>query len=330
MSRTAPILVVLLALASCASHESFSVSVMRPAPVDLGAYDLIAIDRFQGEGCDPFANDFAASLRASTNPVTGQKSFEIVDRRDVDRLLDDMRRYPNSNLGKDPNSPLAKWKRAPVVLAGQMTTHDVEDLVECIERPRQDEPPQKVFVRNVIARVCVTIEAKESGDGRLVDSVRVHGSARARREQIEGEPQPVDHQQLLAAARRDAMGHYLKRIVPHYRAERVQLYTDGDLPSLQIGNGFARTGDWEEALRSYQTATESATGDKAELRYKAVYNRGVALLYLNRFADARDALKAAYAQSQDASILQTLQTIPQRERDFQVLQSQGRRATPDK
>ena len=62
----------------------------------------------------------------------------------------------------------------------------------------------------------------------------------------------------------------------------------------------------------------------AGVRWKALYNLGVAQLYTNHFEPARKSLKAAYSLEQQQVILGALQSVTQREREWQALQQQSR------
>ena len=134
---------------------------------------------------------------------------------------------------------------------------------------------------------------------------------------------------MLAAARRKVIARYLRRVLPHQAWVHVQLYKESDLPQLAIGNGYARTGEWSEALSSYESAAEMAIGELAEFAHMPQYNKGVALLYLNRFDEARKAFKRAYALEQDQMILNQLAAVTQREEDARRLAEQSRRASAE-
>ena len=87
-------------LCSCAT-ESIQVRVMRPAPVNLGQYDLIAVESFNGNGGDELADELTTALASTRNPLTGSVDFEVLDRRDVDRMLDDLRRRQGTDWNED-------------------------------------------------------------------------------------------------------------------------------------------------------------------------------------------------------------------------------------
>ena len=175
----------------------------------------------------------------------------------------------------------------------------------------------------------MTVEALGDAGRTSIDRVKFSETAGGSTQSIDEQPHAIDHKALLASARSKIIGRYLRRVTPHQAWARVQLYKESDLPQLAVGNGFARTGDWDEALSSYKSASEAAQGELAELAYMAQFNMGVALLYLNRFDESRAALKRAYALEQDQMILRQLTAVGQREDDARRLEEQSRRTSAE-
>ncbi|MEZ5990263.1 MAG: tetratricopeptide repeat protein [Planctomycetota bacterium] len=313
------VLVLPLFLASCAM-EGIYVRVMRPAPVHLGQYPLVAIDRFQGPGCDQVAVDFTAALRRTTNPMTGKQDFEVIDRGEVDRMLDDMRGRQGKDWDERTMEVLERWRSAKLVLRGEVTQNQASERM--IETPFTDDGKTQRMrrTRQVTAVVEVRIEATDTEGDHLFDKAVMRGVAQAQTVAIDGMPKRIDPTPLVEAARAKVVQQYLDRILPHEVTVRVNLYTDGDLPELQVGNGFAKTGNWDSALRKYEEAVARAQGD---LRYKALFNLGVALEHCNRFDEARQSLEEAYSLEQDSTILAELQSVSRREGEYQALMEQA-------
>lgn len=319
----------LMFLAGCASQQTLTMRVLKPAPVDLGRHDLVAVDRFEGDGCLELGRELGAALRAARNPLTGQADFEVLDRGDVDRMLEDLRRRRGTAFDQESMALLQRWKEADVLIRGGVQEHRVVEEVTMQETldPKTGAIRQ-LFVRSGQARVRVQLEIVTGAGEQVIDRVTLTGSENARTTALDAEPKPLDHAQLLARARARVTSTYLDRLLPHEETVAVTLQTDGDLPELQAGNGFARTGDWDEAARSYQAAEQRATGNLADRRWKALHNLGVAHLFAGRFDQARTALKTAYNLEQDETILGTLHYVGQREEEMRRLQEQSRAASP--
>jgi tetratricopeptide (TPR) repeat protein len=301
---------------------------MRPAPVDLGQYDVVAVDRFAGDGCEVFAAELTKTLRSTKNPLTGAADFEVLDRRDVDQMLDGLRRTGGENWDQHAMEVLNRWKQAEILIKADVHTHMVaEELSEdgWIDKAGVEHSTSR---REARAVVSVTIDAVEGNGDTLFDTVQLEEQATQVSQALDDIAPPIDHEALLAAARQSVVDQYMKRVTPHEVWVTVNLYTDGDLPQLKVGNGYAKAGDWDAALDAYRGALDVATGELAEVRYKPLFNMGIAQLYTNRFNDARQSLKDAYALEQDRMILQKLQSVNDREREYEALRVQSGRATP--
>jgi hypothetical protein len=323
------LLTLLGLLGACASQQSLAIRVLRPAPVDLGQFALVAVDRLDGQGCEELTNELADALRGARNPLTGKQDFEVLDRREVDRMLDDLRRRRGTAFDQEAMQLLERWKTADVVIRGAVQAHDFEEEVAAQEwiDPKTGGL-RRTFVRTGCARVAVQLEIVQGANEKIVDRVAYEEQETARTSAVDGEPPALDAATLLANARQRVTQRYLDRLLPHEETVAVALQTDGKLPELQAGNGFARAGDWDEAARSYESAAQRATGDLADRRWKAMHNLGLAHLFANRFDAARSALKEAYNLEQDESTLQSLNLAAQREQEMRVLQQQSRTAAP--
>ncbi len=73
------LLVILPILVGCAT-QGIHVKVMRPAPVNLGQFEVVAVDEFGGDGSAELAEKFTLALRNALNPLTGKVEFNVVDR----------------------------------------------------------------------------------------------------------------------------------------------------------------------------------------------------------------------------------------------------------
>ena len=316
-----------LTLCSCAT-ESISVRVLRPAPVNLGQYDLIAVESFTGTGGDQIANELTTALTNTRNPMTGRADFEILDRRDIDQMLDDLRRGRGNDWNEEAMEVLERWKNAEILLKGTVHVYDVGEQVSETQWLDPNGYLHVTYTRECEANIRVLIEATDTEGDTIFDTVEFHEVAVDSTQGVDEYPPSINHEAVLATARNSVVQQYLLRVVPREEYVQVHLYTDGDYPALQMGNGFAKTGSWDEALDSYRTAVDQMKRMGAETRYMALFNMGIAYEYTNQFDEARRALKEAYALEQDDMILQEIQRVSYREREYAQLVQQGAAAIP--
>ncbi len=319
-----------LCLAACAT-QTIRVPVLVPAPVNLVGYELVAVDRFTGDGCEPLSRELAGALGSAVNPLTGKPGFVVLTRQDVDRALDGARDRRNAEFDQATMDVLERWRTAPIVLKGAVQQHVCRDRV--VEEQGKDQQGRPIVRSKQVfqATVEVMVEATDVAGNRTLDAVTLQGGASA--EQWLERPDQrraagPDPQALLATARSEVVRQYLERVLPRQTWVEVDLYTDGDFPDLQIGNGYAEVGNWGAAVTAYDRALQTMTGELAANRYKALFNLGVAYEFSDRFADARKALEEAYALGKDSRILAELRRNEAREVEVQRLREQGAAAVP--
>lgn len=325
-ARTLALTSMAFLLGAC-STESIHVKVLRPAPVNLGQYDVIAIEPFEGNGGTELANELTVALQNTKNPLTGRVDFEVLDRREIDELLDDLMGRRGTDWDQDAMEILDRWRAAEILLKGTVHEYSVVEELSELEWVDPHGYTHVTQTRECAADVLVLIEATNTEGDTIFDSVEFREVLTDSTSAVDAQPDFIDHNSLLAAARRGVVNRYLRRVIPREEYVQVHLYTDGDFPELQMGNGFAKTGSWDEALESYNNALEHMQ-TAPESRYMGLFNRGIALSYTNRFDEARQSLKEAYALEQDSMILRELQNVDYREREFARLLEQGRKATP--
>ena len=325
MSTSRWVLASCLLFCGCAT-EAVHVRVLRPAPVNLVQYDRVAVDLFDGGGGTEIAGELTDALATTRNPLTGQQAFEVLDRREVDRMIDDLRRRRGQS-DTEAMEVLARWREAPILIRGRVETHGVEEVVTQNKKIDERGVPHMLFTRTCTAEVHVTIEVCEGQGERLFDRAVLRERTSASTAGLDTPPAPIDQMSLLAAARRKVVDQYMRRVLPHEDVVAVQLYDDRDYAELQVGNGYARTGEWERALESYRSALARMTGEAAQDRHLALYNIGVALEYTNRFEEARQALQEAYGVEQDKKILAEIANVARREAEYAQLAEQRGPAT---
>ena len=177
--------------------------------------------------------------------------------------------------------------------------------------------------------VKLEVLALDSED-RTIDRVELSGHAQAETRSVNGKPRSINHDNLLATAQAQVIKKYLYRVLPRRVYVRVQLYKDKQLPDLQIGNGLARSGDWQAAHDSYERALELATGELDELRFKALFNLGVALEFSDRFDEARVALQDAFRIKQTRLVRDEMSRLARREQQSKRLKAQMQNAAPNR
>ena len=313
-------------LCACSSTEMINVKVMRPAAVNLGQYNSVAVDQFTGHGGSHISGDLSTALSNVKNPMTGELYVNVLDHRDVDKALEDLKRKRGRQWDERTMSLLNEWKNAEVVIKGQVPAYEVVENLRESEWVDLEGYPHKTYTRDSTANVTVIIEATRIDKSKVFDTVKYNEVVSDTSTAVDAMPPTVDPNQLLSEARRRIVRRYCKRVAPYEEHIRVRLYKESTFPELKIGNGLARTGAWDAALMSYRKALDHMTGELAQYRYMALLNIGVAFKYTNQFEEARQALKEAYAYDQSDLILEELESVNFREREYMKLVEQGEKS----
>lgn len=319
------LLTVLPVLAGCASQQGIQVRVMRPAPVNLSQYEVVAIDEFSGNGCSELSEQFTLALRNARNPMTGKADFKVVDRQEVDEMLDSLRGRRGKQWDDEALAVLEEWRSADVYIKGEVISQFVDESVSEDDWQDREGFEHRTLTRQCVANISVLIEATDTEGDQVFDRVTFQGAASKSTNAVDEDPDAIDEQDLLYKARNQVVQRYLKRIMPYEEYIVVNLYKDGTFPDLQIGNGYAQTGAWDQALDSYRRSLEQMQGEQASYRYKALFNMGIALEYSNQFEEARRILRDAYALNQEGQILREIKNVDRREEDYRALLEQGRK-----
>ena len=180
-----------LLVAGCAT-ESIKVRVMRPAPVNLGKYDKIAVDTFTGDGGIDVADELIGALSGAKNIMTGQEDFDVLDRREVDKMLDDLKGRHGQQWNEQAMAVLNEWKNVEVTIKGDVPVYMVEETLSESNWVDNDGVLHKTYSLEAVANVTATIEATDTSSDKVFDSVKLAEVASDTSTAVDTMPQPID------------------------------------------------------------------------------------------------------------------------------------------
>lgn len=313
-----PFALLAASLAGC-STESFTVRVARAPRIDLVSLRRVAVDDFEGREGDALAEELTAALTTAVHPVTGQRTFEVVDRRNFDAVLSELKRQRGDAWNEENIARVGKLSPAAALIVGRVTEYDYQESVERRNWEDQDKKRHTTFTRNGAARVAAYVQVARTETGVILDSGNYTQTMTDSTSAVDSQPPKIDRGRLLDAARRAVVGQFLRAVAPYSEEVTVSLFVDGDFPGLALGNGYAKLGDWARALEEYRKVLDLAVGEFAEYRYKPLFNMGVALEYMDRFDEAKKHLRDAYALYQATMIETEIRRVERREKDRKQL-----------
>ncbi|MEM7234375.1 MAG: CsgG/HfaB family protein, partial [Planctomycetota bacterium] len=137
----------------------------------------------------------------------------------------------------------------------------------------------------------------------------------------------IEKNTLLSTARKAIANDFIRRVVPYFENVPIRLYVNKDFPQLSQGNAKASLGNWNDAKDLYNASLGRMTGQLAENRYMALYNRAVAEKYLNEFDAAKKSFEEAYGLTRDANIKTQLEMVEERRKAYERLNKKAASAS---
>ena len=295
-----------------------SVPVMRPAEVNMSAYRSIAVGGLTGNANHLFASALEESLVKS-------ERFLVVDRSHMDKVMRELQLSSSDLADPDKAAKLGKQVTANALIFGNVEEHYKEE--------RKDEPfTDKKGVRHILHRltgvVRVTAEFKitDVSTGALVVAKSLEEKREDDSTGYDEAPKAIDREGLSKAARKAVLSHFVHAIVPHKEYLDATFFTEGDLPQLETGIGYARRGDWKKAQDTFNEAIGAAERNpkiNSKVLGKAYWNLGLAYEYNGEYDKAGKMIDKAFQLTQDADMLAEQDNIKRLEGEAKKLAEQG-------
>jgi curli biogenesis system outer membrane secretion channel CsgG len=311
--RTAAVSLAALACA-CGGHRGVRVPMLRPAEVNLAAYQTLAVTQLAGD-----RGNEIASLIEEKLMETGR--FQIVDRVHMNQVMTEQR-LSASDLAQSGNAV----KLGQIVTAGALISGSVEERYREIPKSNRWKDSKGVeHTDHWVEGEAIAHAALKLIDvttGRLIlarnfdakkDSARGAGSQMAGilagallgGGDQQSHPAP-DRNALLREAREQVVADFAKAVAPRKEMIEVAFAEDGKLPQLQAGIGWAQRGEWKKAQDTFNEAIRAAENDPridSKTLAKAYLNTGLAHVFAGDYEGGIKLLTKGYDLSADPALL---------------------------
>lgn len=294
------------------------VPVMRPAEINMGPYNTVAVGGMTGNGDRPMSDALEEAL-------VGSQRFTVVDRMHMDKVLRELQ-LSSSDLA-DPN---AAAKLGKVVTAGALIFGDVNTTYR--EQPgethyKDDKGRQHTWytVKGEVA-VRATFKIVDVATGRLIIAKTYEERRHDTNRGLDQRPEPIDRAGLDKSARGAVVDRFMKAIVPHQEFMYANFEKDSDIPQLEGGIGWAERGDWKKAQDTFNTAAQDAEKNlklKSAQIAKCYWNLGLAYEYAGDYDKGEAMINIAYQKSNDKEMLRELDNIQRLKADAAKLAEQS-------
>ncbi len=314
---------VLLATQVVACATTISVPRMKPAEINLSAYSRIAVANVRGQGGNEMSGELTAALFAT-------KRFEVLDRKNMGAIIKEQDLGASGAISEESAAAIGQLIGSAALVLGDVTeysyneTNDHENTT-CSDsyqdhagKTKYKNVPCVKYTRAAKAVVSATFNVVDTTSGKILATKSVTANRHRSVTKRDDHPPAINaRSQWLRECRAELIGKFMKVIAPYKINVQVKLLDDGDLPSLEAGNNFAKIGNWNKAIELYRKALGAAKtnpdigpGDKA----KAHYNLGVGLGYSGQYDAGIAELETAYSLEPDNNTMSEISKI----RDFKA------------
>jgi len=294
-----------------------AVPVMRPAEVNMAGYSTIAVGGMQGH------HDRAMTTALEEGLVKSER-FKVVDRQHLNSIMRELKISASDLADPENANKLGKQISANALIFGTVEEKYAEEKGEDSFKDNKGVTHVIHKLRGEIA-LSATFKVTDVSTGQLVVAKTYDERREDTNTGIDEAPRPIDRDGLSKSARGSVLRQFLHAIVPHKDYIDAAFYTDGDLPQLETGIGYAQRGDWKKAQDVFNDAIGAAERNpkiKSKTLGKAYWNLGLSYEYAGDYAKATSMIDKAYQLSQDADMLAELDNIKRHEAEAKKLAEQ--------
>ncbi len=304
----------------CAA-TTIKVPRMKPAEINLAGIKKIAVSSISGEGGEDIADQLTQALMQSGR-------YDVVDRQHLAKVQQEQSLGENGVVDASSAAQVGKVAGADALIFGRVSKDKYTEKVASAQGTRRDKngvTNYTAYKRQGILDLRVSTKVINTSTGRIL-ATKMLESTKGMEKSAEADGPPVtDPSQLneiippldaadetRRAAQQEVVSNFMKMIAPYQVMVAVILYDEGDLPTTKAGVGYAKSGDWNSAIREFKAAVAQANGNPeidSKVKGRAVYNVGVALGYSGQYDEGIAKIKEAYNIFQDEGFLSEARKI---------------------
>jgi hypothetical protein len=319
-------LLLALSLSTACAGTTVFVPRLSPAEINLASYKRLAVGGVSGPGGEAVVDDL-------TQALVGTQLFEVLDRKSLGAVLKEQQLSVSGLVSDETAVSVGNMIGAAALLVGEVNVYDYgENVVAEDQQCAKDGKlvPCKNYTRTANAKVTAGFKVMDTKTGKVLAAKTLQSNDQRVARATDVEPPPVNAKdETLAACRKRVVEDFMKVIAPYKISVEVHLKDDGDLPTLETGNNFAKIGNWASAIEQYRMALDKAekTPDiKPKVKAKALYNLGIGLGYSGHYDDGVAELEKAYSLTPEDTIADQIARIKQFKLDDAKLAEQKKSA----
>ncbi len=281
---------ITLLLLGCS--PSVMLTVQRPAEVNLSEYKTIAFGDFTNE--KNMRTLYSINIEESlTNHIFKTGAFEIVERRNLNRLLEEHSLSLSGLVDESSSVEVGKLLSSAVLAFGRIYKNEyTEETSKSDEQVDSEGKKYHIYYRSGNYSLGINIRLVDVTTGRILFTKDFESTSRRRTSAKDKDAPAINRNQLLSECVDDISSQFVKMIAPYDETVRVRFEKDRNLPDLDLAIAQIRVGDWNDAVNTLRSATMKPEIDD-DTRAKAYYNYGLVILYYGKYDGATEAFRRA-------------------------------------
>lgn len=317
--------VILGSILSGCSTVGIKVPVTRPAEINLRGKSEIIIGEVSGRGGAEIADYLKEKVIESGR-------FKLIDRQHLNRVLGELKLSTSDLADSEKQKQLGKLMTGSILVVGRVSQYKYgEDMKKEKSTCTRGSGKKTVkytcyhYQRTGVATVKTSFSVIDIQTGQNLKAKTIKFEESDLTTATDEYPAEIDKDSLLDICKKKVATNFMKAIAPYKEYVVANFQKDGDLPMLEIGINYARTGQWEDATSQFQSAVQQAGGNadiSPSTAAKAHWDLGLAYEYTYRFDEAITEIKKAYQLSGDADYLKEVSNVKRLRKEQQKLKEQ--------
>jgi len=276
-------------LVSCGTSRVL-LNVKRPAEINLKGFKKIAIGSITG-GQGNHASDISDGI---TTKLVGSNSFEVLDRQNLQKILDEHKLTMEGVIDPNGAAELGKFIGSAALVFGRVQSDKYkEEVTEDKPWTGQDGSYHKTIRRSGEYDLSVHLQVVDIQTSKIlgVKDIPVTYTAETRADNQVPEAISVDN--LYTSAVQKICDDFMKLVASYDVQVSADFETDKELPEMESAIAQFKIGESVEAVKILDGASKKSFSDP-KIKAKAFYDLGLAQMYSGIYDEAAANLKKAY------------------------------------
>ena len=297
------VMVAISIMAGCGTAP-ITITVTRPAEINLKGYDRIAIGSIvdTSGSVTQHSDDIAQKI---TEVLFRSDRFEVLDRQHLNDIVAEHKLGMSGLIDEDSAIELGKFVGSAVLVFGRIQTDKYdEETSEQFVWIDSNGNRHGSFYREGEYTLSVNFRLVDVQTAKIlaVKTLECNHTAETRGT-VHAAP-PIDSDALYKDCLNDIGSQFLITVAPYRVQVKAEFETDKELPEVDRALVQFEVGEWDEGVNILKSATERKDLE-AEVKAKAFYNLGLAQMYSGQCEDAIKYFKQALSLNPDSSRYQS-------------------------